>query len=91
MKGQAVVLCGRCIVPPEVPEKPKSGDEVVCPECGSRDTVSRALSQARHHATHYAARELDRKRVARGDRVRSFVPTRAPMKVLRWISGYSSE
>ena len=89
LKGTPVVLCGRCIRPPEVPQNPKSGDEVQCPTCGARDTVSRVLSQARHHATHLAARDFDRRRAEKGERVRSFTPTRVPLKALKWISGLS--
>lgn len=87
MNGQAVVLCGRCIQPPDVPENPNPQDEVRCPQCGMTDTVSRVLSQARHHATHLAARDLDHRRTKKGETVRSFTPTRAPIKALRWISG----
>ncbi len=91
MKGQAVVLCGRCLQPPDVPDKPRRGDKVRCPHCGMTDTVSRALSQARHHATHLAARDLDQRRARKGERLRSFVPTRAPIRALRWISGLTPE
>lgn len=87
MKGQPVVLCGRCMARPDVPATPKSGDELRCPHCGATDTVSRVLSQARHHATHLAARDLDKRRVQRGERLRSFTPTRMPRKALKWISG----
>ncbi len=91
MKGQPVVLCGRCIARPEVPENPVSGDEVHIPRSGARDTVSRVLSQARHHATHLAARDLEARRMARGESVRKFTPTRMPRKALKWISGFSAD
>jgi hypothetical protein len=89
LKRTPVVLCGRCIQPPEVPLNPKPGDEVHCLSCGARDTVSRVLSQARHHATHLAARDLDLRRAQKGERPRSPTPTRMPMKALKWISGLS--
>ena len=91
MKGQAVVLCGHCGEPPEVPENPKAGDPVRCPNCGRTDTVSRVLSQARHHATHQAARALYKRRRDRGDRPRSRVPSRFPIKSPRWISGLAQD
>lgn len=91
MKGNAVVLCGRCLEQPDVPDNPKQTDEVRCPQCGSTDTVSRALSQARHHATHIAARDLERRRAERGETVRNSTPTRAPMKALKWISGLMAD
>jgi hypothetical protein len=68
-----------------------SGDEVHCPNCGARDTVSRVLSQARHHATHLAARDLEARRKARGEDVRRLTPTRMPLKALKWISGFSAD
>lgn len=91
MKGSTVVLCGRCFRQPAVPRNPKAGDEVRCPECGSTDTVSRVLSQARQHATHLAARDLERRRKERGENVRNVTPTRVPLKTLKWISGLSAE
>ncbi|MEO1536421.1 MAG: hypothetical protein AAFR73_01720 [Pseudomonadota bacterium] len=87
MKRQTFVLCGQCSAPPVVPRNPKSGDAVHCPNCGARDTVSRVLSQARHHATHQAARALEKRRSERGERLRSRVPSRFPIKAPRWISG----
>ncbi len=91
MKREAVVLCGRCVARPEVPEDPKSGDEVRCPQCGATDTVSRVLSQARYHATHYAARRLEKRRMERGESLRSITPTRMPRRVLKWISGLTDD
>lgn len=88
-KGSTQIYCGHCIVPPDVPKNAKLTDEVVCPQCSQRDTVKRVLSQARVHATHLAARELEQKRRENGDLVRSFTPTRAPIKALRWITGAS--
>ena len=91
LKGSPVVLCGRCVVRPDVPENPKPGDEVSCPVCGARDSVERVLSQARHHATHLATRDLEERRIRRGSRLRHITPTRSPVKVLRWISGLSTD
>ena len=91
LKGSPVVLCGRCAVRPDVPKNPKPGDTVSCPVCGSSDSVARVLSQARHHATHLAARELEDRRMRRGSRLRHITPARAPVKLLRWISGLSAE
>ena len=87
MKGQTVVLCGRCASPPVVPDNPRKGDAVHCPQCGVTDTVSRVLSQARHHATHEAARALEKRRRERGERLKSRVPSRFQIKAPRWISG----
>ncbi len=90
-KGSPVVLCGKCVVRPDVPANPKPDDMVECPVCGASDSVERVLSQARHHATHIAARDLEGRRMRRGSRLRNITPTRAPVKVLRWISGLSAE
>ena len=91
LKGSPVVLCGRCIVRPEVPANPKPSDQVLCPVCGATETVERVLTQARHHATHLARRDLEERRIRSGAQLRNITPTRAPVKVLDWISGLSAE
>ena len=88
---KANIFCGICIVPPDVPDNASLSDEVRCPECAQTDTVSRVLSDARKHATHQAARALERTRIEKGETVNSRTQTRAPYKRLRWISGQSAD
>lgn len=83
------ILCGVCVVPPEVPQNPQAKDELRCPQCQQADTVEKAVDDARRHATHAAKRDLEQRMMKNGRVVRNVTPTRAPIKNLRWISNIS--
>ena len=86
LKGSTRIVCAECIVPPNVPNVPEAGDLVRCPECHRSDTVETVLTDARHHATHLAKRDLERKMEESGRILRNRTLTRAPIKRLRWIT-----
>ena len=86
LKGSTLIVCAECIVPPEVPEHPLAEDLVKCPKCSRSDTVETVLTDARHHATHRAKRQLEQKMEAGGRNLRNRTQTRVPIKKLRWIT-----
>lgn len=86
LKGSTLIVCAECIVPPEVPEKPVPDDLVQCPNCNRSDTVETVLTDARHHATHGAKRNLEQKMEQSGRTLRNRTQTRIPIKRLRWIT-----
>jgi len=72
-----------------MPENPSESDELRCPECDRVDTVSKAVDDARRHATHIAKRAFEQKMLDSGRALSRRTPTAAPERSLRWISNHS--
>lgn len=83
------ILCGQCIVVADLPENPRDTDELRFPACDRIDTVGKAVSDARRHATHMAEQAFERKMEQRGRAFSRRAPTVAPERSLRWISNFS--
>jgi len=87
--GATKIMCGQCLTIAEMPENPADDAELRCPVCERSDTMAKATSDARHHATHMAKRALEQKMMDQGRNLNTRTPTRSPNR-LRWISNFEA-